>query len=207
MIFAFEGVDGSGKTTLSRLLYEKILGETDYDVLWLSEPTPFPIGGTVRQLVNTQELNTFEQTLLFTADREYMIRNYILPNKDKIIILDRSFVSSYVYQIMNLDDTQTQLKNILITLTEYSIRNFYVDILFYLDCEPKVAWERVKNKEPENVKSIDYYTQMRKNYLEFLRNKHPHIKDIYILNGAREVSQTLLLVKNRILEQATFLLS
>ncbi|MCS6955182.1 MAG: dTMP kinase [Candidatus Calescibacterium sp.] len=206
MIVVFEGIDGSGKTTLSRLLCEKMLSETDYDVLWLSEPTPFPIGGMIKHLINTQELNTFEQTLLFTADREYMIRNYVLPNKDKIIILDRSFLSTYAYQIMSLDDTQTQLRDLLITLTEYSIRNFYVDILFYLDCEPKVAWERVKNKEPESVKSIDYYTQIRKNYLEFLRGKHPHIKDVYVLNGAREISQTLLLVKNRILEQAAAVL-
>ena len=60
----FEGLDGSGTTTQSRLLSEKL------NVVFTCEPSDNPVGSFIRQILR-KEHSVLPQTLagLFTADR------------------------------------------------------------------------------------------------------------------------------------------
>lgn len=202
MVIAFEGVDGSGKTTISKLLFSELENIFKGDVFWFSEPSPTDLGKSLKNILTSKdiELNTFEQSLLFTSDRSYLIRNYILPyNRDKkIVIMDRTFVSTYSYQIMNIEDNT--LKNIITSLTEYSIKDFYIDILFYLDCDPEISLSRIEVKDGIESRGLEYIRKVKNNYDTFIRQKHPHIRNIRVVDARGKLEDVFSYVKSEVIQ-------
>ncbi|MCS7299167.1 MAG: dTMP kinase [Spirochaetia bacterium] len=202
MVIAFEGIDGTGKTTISKLLFSELKSVFNGEVFWFSEPSPTDLGKSLKNILTSKklELNIFEQSLLFTSDRSYLLRNYILPYNEvkKIILMDRSFVSTYAYQIMNIEDNT--LKNIITSITEYSIKNFYIDILFYLDCDPEVSLSRIEVKDGIESKGLEYIRKVKNNYDAFIRQKHPHIRNIKIVDAKGKLEDIFSHVKSEVIK-------
>lgn len=207
MVFVFEGIDGSGKTTISQMLARELSKVLVGRVLWFSEPSHTILGRSLKRILTSSDLSLsiFEQSLLFTADRLYLLRNYVIPRsiEGKIILMDRSFVSTYAYQIMNLEEEKT--KEILITLTEFSIGGFYVDVLFYLDCPSKISLRRIKEKDNIESKGYEFIERVRQNYLCFLRNPHPCIRKVVSVDASRGVDSVYQEVRREVLEYTGYL--
>ncbi|MFN4245936.1 MAG: dTMP kinase [Brevinematia bacterium] len=207
MIIVFEGIDGSGKTTVSKKIYEELKDVFKGCVFWFSEPSPTKLGSTLKTILTSKEisLTTLEQTLLFTTDRLFLLRNYIIPyNKEnKIIIMDRSFISTYAYQIMNIEDEN--LKKILTTLTELSISEFYIDILFYFDCPSQISFSRIKEKDGIESKGIEFIEKVRRNYLKFIESKHSKVKTIEIINATKNLEDIYNEVRSKVIEKTGYI--
>jgi len=112
MYIAIEGPDGSGKSTQVKLLSEK-LTYLGYDNKVIREPGETGVGTKIRNMLMADDvaINQTTELLLFMANRA-QITSEILQHKDagnKIIISDRCFVSSIVYQYavgkMKYDDS------------------------------------------------------------------------------------------------------
>lgn len=103
-----EGIDGSGTTTHSKLLAERLTSE-GYDVLRTNEPSTGEFGTLVRSLFTQQEPMPDWQTmaLLFTADRMDHLKKVIEPalSTDKIVICDRYYYSAVGYQSFYATDS------------------------------------------------------------------------------------------------------
>ena len=96
LLYSFEGCDGSGKSTLSKAVYNE-LKEAQEPVLLLREPDA--LRKEIMSLVASK--NTPKETIfyLFMADRAYnqpLIKSYL--NKGYIVLLDRYIDSTYAYQ-------------------------------------------------------------------------------------------------------------
>ncbi len=100
MFIAFEGLDGSGSTTQSRLLSER-LEKIGRATLVTKEPTDqSPIGRMIRDILQHKWTASAEGLqLLFTADRAEHLNNVIQPalNNDQIVITDRYLLSTLAY--------------------------------------------------------------------------------------------------------------
>ncbi|MCX8028528.1 MAG: dTMP kinase [Brevinematales bacterium] len=207
MVIAFEGIDGSGKSTISKKLASDLKELFQNKVLWFSEPSPTELGKRLKSILVSKEINldVFEQSLLFTSDRAFLIRNYIIPSsiQGNIIIMDRSFVSTYAYQIMNTDDEK--LKRILIDLTEYSIRNFYIDTLIYLNCPPEISLSRIEEKDGIESKGIEFAKKVKSNYELFLSQGHKNIKNIFNINATEDFENVYKCVKQIIIQQTGYI--
>lgn len=183
MVIVFEGIDGVGKTTLSKEAV-RILRENGFDAHWLSEPSDSELGMLLKKAVlsNPEQLTSFEQTLIFTAERSASIRNIVTPlvKQKKIVVMDRSFVSTYAYQIMTTDNPET--KELLIKITENSIKDFAIDILFYLKCDVKKALGRIEKKDKIEERGIEYMMRIQRNYDVFLRKGHSKIKNMFVIS-------------------------
>ena len=109
----FEGIDGSGLSTHSKLLMGW-LEKKGYPVFWTDEPTGGPIGSLIRLILeghtdieNRQDI----LALLFAADRIWHIKQYRFDRRDRrkkgienairegnIVICNRYLLSSLAYQ-------------------------------------------------------------------------------------------------------------
>ena len=99
MYIVFEGIDGAGKSTQIQLLKEW-LEANGFRVETLVEPTDSEIGKLIRKILQRPDATNdrVQKTLglLFAADRMLIMDK--LEDKSKIIISDRSFISSLAYQ-------------------------------------------------------------------------------------------------------------
>lgn len=99
-LFAFEGLDGSGKSTQLVLLAEALQKE-GYQVVMTREPTDGPYGLRIRQLLsNRGECSPAEELELFMADRRQHVDSLIVPalKAGKIVLTDRYYLSTAAYQ-------------------------------------------------------------------------------------------------------------
>lgn len=93
----FEGIDGSGKTTIARRVYRE-LRKRKVRVVLTSEPTRTWLGSAVRRSVR-DDVGPFVESLLFLADRARHteeIRRWL--RRDYVVLCDRYADSTYAYQ-------------------------------------------------------------------------------------------------------------
>ena len=97
-----EGPDGSGKTTISKIVYDKLSAE-GYKVLLTREPGGIDISEQIRNIILDKKNITMEartEALLYAAARRQHLIEKVKPalDNDYIVICDRFVDSSLVYQ-------------------------------------------------------------------------------------------------------------
>ncbi|NPB07180.1 MAG: dTMP kinase [Aquificae bacterium] len=99
MLVAFEGIDGSGKSTQARKLYEH-LTKKGLKVELLREPGSTEGAERVRELLKNYAFLPEAELLLFEAARAELVRRRVLPalREGKLVILDRFTLSTLAYQ-------------------------------------------------------------------------------------------------------------
>ena len=108
----FEGIDGSGKTTLSKMLYD-YLKKKDFDVVWLMEPSASKWGEKIREIARSRDnIPISEELNYFIEDRKWDVKHNINPalKKNQVVILDRYYFSTACYQGARGLDIQKILK-------------------------------------------------------------------------------------------------
>ena len=102
LFITFEGNDGSGKTTISKLAYEK-LKAMGYPVLYTREPGGIDIAEQIRSIILDPANTAMDErceALLYAASRRQHLIEKVLPalKEGKIVLCDRFVDSSLVYQ-------------------------------------------------------------------------------------------------------------
>ncbi len=98
MFVAFEGIDGSGKSTVAKMVFEILSAEMPGRVVLTAEPTDSFIGQAVRR-ANEGGTDELAEALLFVADRaEHTrhIRSWLAEGK--VVLSDRYYASTVAYQ-------------------------------------------------------------------------------------------------------------
>ncbi len=175
MFVVLEGIDGSGKTTLSENLIHS-LNKIETKAVRFSEPTHFETGLFIRNFLKGEiTLSPKEQIDAFLNDRELSVSNNILPSlkSNLIVVLDRYYYSTSAYQASE-DYSALDILNINLN------RNFpKPDLLFFIDLKPNNAFERISKRgtTKEVFESIEQLTKIYTNF----KNVLP--KDTLYLNG------------------------
>lgn len=143
----FEGVDGSGTTTQSRLL-ASYLSEAGLPVRWTREPGGTPIAEKVRQFVLDPSLEGIYPTaelFLYAASRSQHVEEVILPslNRGDVVICDRYIASSLAYQGYGRGlDTE-----MIGQVNQLAVRECLPDSTIYLLLPIEVAWARLRRQD------------------------------------------------------------
>jgi len=156
MYICLEGIDGSGKSTQIELLM-KWIEECGLEVLRVFEPTDSPAGRLIRKMLqNPNETSKNVQktlALLFAADRTILMDKIEkAEEKNKIVISDRCFYSSIVYQ------------NYAEWIAEINKFAKKPDIVLLLDIEPETAIKRCEGKD--SFEDMDFLVKIKERYLE-----------------------------------------
>ena len=100
MLIAFEGIDGTGKSTQLPLLATS-LRRQGYEVIETREPTGGPHGQRIRALYrNRHQVAPEEELELFLLDRRQHVAECIAPALERgaIVLTDRYYFSTAAYQ-------------------------------------------------------------------------------------------------------------
>lgn len=181
----FEGIEGSGKSTQSKKLYQYFLNENK-DVILTREPGGTQNAEKIREILINQDLDYKSEVLLNFAARNEHVTNLIKPalENDKIVISDRFFDSTYAYQgyAMGVD-----LK-LIDKVKELTINDFAPDITFLIDIEVKDAFSRVSNRSDNNKYEkfpFDFHNKVRDGFLDLAKQNN----NIKIINGNNSQDQ------------------
>lgn len=159
----FEGIDGSGKSTVSNLVYEKMKKE-GYKIILTYEPTDSWIGKIVQKCIKTKS-DPFITAYTFIADRyEHCKQIKKWLDTGKIVLCDRYVESTYAYQAAQM---QKSIDNPIKWLKELSKDRYVIpDRTFLFVIDPKKSLVRIQNRE--NLipfEKIDFLDKVQKNYL------------------------------------------
>ncbi len=181
MFIVFEGIDGSGKTTLSRKLQNFLLLR-GIKAIWTKEPYT----AYIREIVINNKLSAWEETLLFITDRSIHVRELIGPKLEKgfTVICDRFYLSTFAYQGFGKGIPLEDIKKIHRTV----IDEVKPDITFLLDIEPYKALERIKSRGNfSKFEKLNFLQKVREGFLELAKEE----TNTFILNGEKNIYQLL----------------
>jgi dTMP kinase len=165
----FEGIDGSGKSTISKLVSEKLHAE-GYNTIWTYEPTDSSVGKYVQECIRSQS-DPFITSFTFIADRILhckQIQQWL--DEGKIVLCDRYAESTYAYQAAQLE---SELKNPLKWLQELSKdRILLPDRTFLFVINPKASLARIQNRtELIPFERLAFLEKVHANYLKVSKGK------------------------------------
>jgi dTMP kinase len=182
---AFEGIDGSGKSTQVRLLSEKLKKE-GFKIYTTFEPTDSPIGSVIKNIFR-HRIEADHRTIagLYVADRlDHLLNktNGILQKMEDgyTVITDRYYFSSYAYQgtHMSLDW--------VIQANSLSAGLLRPDMTIFIDVPPDVCMQRLSEDRGmiQLYESLENLHSVRAKYFEsFDRLKQE--ENIVIIDGNR----------------------
>lgn len=182
---AFEGIDGSGKSTQVQILTEKLKQEGIYCYTTM-EPTDSPIGSLIHQIM-TGRIKADNKVIaaLFAADRLDHLLNDINGIVSKInegitVISDRYYFSSYAYHSVDMP------MDWVIKANEQSSVILKPTVNIFIDVNPDTAIERIaKNRfHQELFEKKTRLVKVREKYLEaFVKLKES--ERVIIVDGNR----------------------
>lgn len=165
----FEGIDGSGKSTISKLVYKKLKSQ-GHNVVLTYEPTDSWIGKVVQKCIETKT-DPYITAFTFIADRiEHCKKIIKWLETGKIVICDRYAESTYAYQGAQMQDL---IDNPIKWLKELSNdRILLPDRTYIFDINPNEALARIQNRN--NLipfERINFLEKVHKNYLILAKGK------------------------------------
>lgn len=147
----FEGIDGSGKTTVSRLVAEK-LRSRGQSVFLTSEPTTGWLGDAVRRGVE-EDVGPVAEAFLFLADRAAHIPEIRLHlGRSELVLCDRYADSTHAYQGARLANVLRDPVRFLVRASDEWV--LPPDVTILLRVPPEVGLERIKDR-PNKVRFED----------------------------------------------------
>ncbi len=181
IFISFEGIEGSGKTTISRYIAEMLMTD-GFEVLSTFEPGGTIIGQQIRNILLSPEhkqMSEITELLLYNAARSQHLREKIIPALDagRIVLTDRFSDSTIAYQgygrgldlslIMSLDAIVTGgLKPNLTILLDLDVetglmRNKGINKIDRLELEDiefhrrvRAGYHKISADEPDRVKIV-----------------------------------------------------
>jgi len=183
MFIVLEGIDGSGKSSLSRNIASSLPGISEI----FTEPTRSGKAGIeIRRLLSeSNEANAdLRKKLLrlFLEDRLWDLDTNINPaiKHGHNVILDRYFFSTAAYQSADAADASKIVNEYL---GRKDIR--LPDLLIYLDLDPVLALDRIKRRRIEK-EVFEYDSALQKVYSHYshILNDHEFKFPVAVFDGS-----------------------
>lgn len=181
---AFEGIDGSGKTTLIDELSKK-LTESNVDFNIVREPGGSKLGEGIRELLlsHDYDVDPTSEALLMSASRAQLIQEIVKPaiNNGQVVITDRSAYSSVAYQGVGRDLGYQKIYE----LNDLAIDSFWPEKIILLDIDPTISLSRQKIADRIGSGEISFFNKVRDGYLQLAED----FSDKFLVLNAEDSQQ------------------
>jgi len=184
---AFEGIDGSGKTSIIEKLSD-ILNSQNKEHTIVREPGGTSVGEGIRKLLlsHDYQVNPLAEALLMSASRAQLIQEIVKPslNSGKIVITDRSAYSSVAYQGVGRELGYKEIYE----LNDLAIESFWPKKVVLLDIDPKISLSRQKIADRIGSGEIEFFQKIRNGYLKLAKEFE---NDFLVLNAEHNVKENI----------------
>ena len=175
VFITFEGPEGSGKTTQSSRLAER-LRSGGREVVTLREPGGTPTGEAIREILQHdsagEPIAPETEVLLFAASRAQLVRTVLLPALERgaCVVCDRFSDSTLAYQGYGRGFDVGQL----IAINAFATSGIQPDVTVLLDLDVARGFERIgkrneaehRNRDRFEKEEISFHEAVRAGYLE-----------------------------------------
>ena len=186
MLISFEGIDGSGKSTQARLLYDHLKGEGKKVNLY-REPGGTQVGERIREILKGFDVSPVGELFLFEASRAELILKIKEDLKNsRVVILDRFTDSTVAYQGYGRGLDIEFVKR----LNDFATGGLKPDITFLLDIEPEEALKRISSKD--RFEDLEFLRRVRAGFLNLAREEKNRITVLDATKGKEEVFREIL---------------
>lgn len=170
IFIAFEGIDGCGKSTATRVIAERIHASGRACML-TEEPTDGPVGRDIRAVLsgNAPMVAPFELQRLFVLDRKDHIEHVLLPALETgtSVVSDRYWLSTVAYGML------AESSERMIALHRDILGNEFLrpDRTILLDLEPEIALQRMERSRTSlsHFEKLEKLSKIRENYRSLAR--------------------------------------
>ena len=204
MFITIEGPEGSGKSSVTRKVAERLEKE-GYDIVFTREPGGTDISEQIRNIIldkNNTKMDPMTEAMLYAASRRQHLVEKVWPlsNEGKIVISDRYLDSSLAYQGgargLGIDN--------ILQLNNFATEGSFPDLTLLFDIDPRIGFKRIAANAKREVNRLDlekieFHDSVRKTFLS-LANR---FKDRYVIIDASKpfdevVEDTYIAIKNRL---------
>lgn len=194
MFITFEGPDGSGKSTIIKKVYEKLIND-GFDIVLTREPGGTPIAEKIRDIIldnSNVALDARTEALLYAASRRQHLVEKIRPalKEGKIVLCDRFLDSSLAYQGGGRNLGVQNVLNINLFATE----NTYPDLTLFFDIDPELGLKRVSQDKKRVADRLDnenenFHEKVYSTFKEIVNTNSERIITIDASKSIEEVTE------------------
>lgn len=172
-LIVIEGIDGAGKSTVARFLYEKF-SETRKAVL-SREPGATALGADIRSIIVNKagSIDAKAEYLLFAANRAQHVAELLIPalQSGDIVIVDRMADSSFAYQGYGRGVDL----GMIIEINRWAMNGIVPDVVLYLALDYETAMTRVavRGKQKSSFEQEDraYFERVIAGFEEIFKDR------------------------------------
>ncbi|MCC6030959.1 MAG: dTMP kinase [Desulfurococcales archaeon] len=193
-LIVFEGIDGAGKTTVSRKIVE-ILSSKGFKTFYTREPSDSPFAQLLNDLKTKIDTGPIIDALAMSLDRAFHMMNEVEPRlaEGYVVVMDRYYHSTIAYQgAMGADIKWIRDINRVFRRP---------DIAFYLDVSVETAMRRIRDKKSRwpFYEFKDFLSKVRDIYLKLVEEN-----ELIYVDAERDLNDVINQVI-KILREKTYL--
>lgn len=197
MLITFEGIDGSGKSTLIKQVGEYLKSKNLNTLI-----TYEPYDKDIRNLIKSGKYLPKAELALFTADRVQHIENIILPAlKDNMIVLCDRFIDSTIAYQFGGNGISPDIIKAMYKLLNYPI---YPERTYYLDIPISEAMFRIskrysKEYDKYDCQSYEFYQNIQIGYKQAIREDPSRFCTVDANRSINKILSDIILDLDRVL--------
>ena len=194
LLITFEGIDGSGKSTVINALNQKLheyflKNNLSIDLIQTREPGGYNnlLAEKIRDLIldKNYQMPDITEALLFAASRSAHVELTIKPAliQKKIVLCDRFLDSSIVYQgyVKKLG------KKLIAKINKCATNKISPDIIFYFKIDPSLAQKRMNNDNRSNNRIDNMEEKFHQNVALYYEKHFAHKSNVVKIDASSTI--------------------
>jgi dTMP kinase len=201
-LISFEGIEGCGKSTQAKLLYEYLKTKAIPCIL-VREPGGTQIGEAIRKILldeNNIKMSPKTELFLYLAARTQLLAEIIFPalKEGKVVLCDRFSDSTLAYQGGGRNLGLEKVSQI----NKYATDKLKPHLTILIDIPLSVSRERTAKERKDRLEKEDeeFHKRVRDTYL-FLAKRAP--KRIKVFDGTKNIEDLHLEIRTKVIEFLT----
>lgn len=194
MFITFEGIEGCGKSTQAKLLYEWLL-DNGKEVILTREPGGTPAAEEIRNFIlepREESFPPFSELCLYMAARGFHVENLIKPSirKGIWVICDRFVDSTVAYQGYGRGIDVKLIEN----LNKEATGGLEPDLTFLIDVPVEIGFSRIEKRRQDRMEKeeINFHKRVREGFLKIAKANPERVVVVDGRGSAEEVFKNIL---------------
>ena len=208
IFIALEGPDGSGKSTIMKLIID-YFNEKNIDFISTREPGGTVIGEEIRHIIldkKNQNMSAETEALLYAASRGQHVHEKILPALEagKIVITERFILSSLAYQGVGRGLGIEEIRMI----NDFAIKGIRPDLTLFFHVDPILTLKRKTEEGGDRLEKegSSFHKRVYNGYMELLNTYTDNLQIIDATKSIEEVfSQSIVHIENTMKKKEGFI--